>query len=502
MRVTAYWRWMRGAGLGLCLLAARGESWPEYRGPRHDGISRETILTDWNAHPPKLLWRKPLDPALSSLSIQDGRVYTQVRRRAGGAEREFCVALDAETGAELWAADVGKAEYPHGGVGSDDGPRSTPSVRDGRVFVFSSYLRLVCLDAATGVEQWRLDMVEEFGSHVIAWENAASPLLVGDLILANSNARSAALLAVRQEDGSVVWRLHDERMTQATPVTATWDGVPQVVFFAQSGMVSVRPENGELLWRYSFPYSVSTAASPVVAEGGIYCSAAYGKGAGFARITRDGDAFTASQVWRTPGDNMNHWATPVYYQGHFYGIYGQNSVRLECLEAETGATQWVQGGVGRGGVLMVSDHLLVLTEQGEIRLVRPNPGQYDEVARFSAVNGKCWNVPAFSNGRLYVRSTTEAACYQMAVPELPPLVLRARPRGAGIVVEAAAVDDSPLDEDRGARIQLYTSTNVVNAPEDWRPWPAPPVWENGRLKWEAPLSPATPRRFFQTRENR
>jgi outer membrane protein assembly factor BamB len=42
------------------------------------------------------------------------------------------------------------------------------------------------------------------------------------------------------------------------------------------------------------------------------------------------------------------------------------------------------------------------------------PEAYKEVVRFKAVAGKCWSTPALSNGRLFVRSTKEGACFDLA----------------------------------------------------------------------------------------
>src|SRR5438093_8913077 len=167
----------------------------------------------------------------------------------------------------------------------------------------------MCLDVATGQEIWSHDFVAEFGSTVIPWQNAASPLIVGDLILLNCNAPNQRLIAIRKQDGSIAWKGQNDRMTQATPAFATIAGIPQAIFFAQSGLVSVEPETGTVLWRYPFSYSTSTAASPVVANDTVYCSAAYGSGAGAVRISNNGGAVRATEIWRTPGANMHHWAT-------------------------------------------------------------------------------------------------------------------------------------------------------------------------------------------------
>jgi len=177
---------IRAAMVGSMTADVSAIEWTQYRSPHHDGISRELIRTNWAQEPPRQIWKVPLKPALSSFSVAGGRAFTQVRRPFGGRDEEFCIALNAETGKELWAVPLGIAFYPHGGVGFDDGPRSTPSVDGDRVYVLTSYLRMACLEAANGQIVWSKYLVSEYGAKVIEWQNAASPLIVGDLIFLNA----------------------------------------------------------------------------------------------------------------------------------------------------------------------------------------------------------------------------------------------------------------------------------------------------------------------------
>ncbi|MEW6156133.1 MAG: PQQ-binding-like beta-propeller repeat protein [Verrucomicrobiota bacterium] len=487
------------AFLALLQTLAQADDWPQYRGPNHDGFSREQIRLNWTEEPPRQLWRKTMDPGLSSFSISGGKAFTQVRRLNGSAQTEFCVALNADTGEELWAVPLDQASYPHGGVGSDDGPRSTPCIDGDRVYVFTSYLRLYCLNANSGQTIWMKDFVADLGSTVVAWQNAASPVIVGDLIFVNGNATNQRLMAVRKSDGAIVWKGQNDRMTQATPVYGVVAGVPQVIFFAQSGLVSVEPETGRVLWRYSLPFSTSTAASPVIAGDTVYASAAYGVGAGMVRISKSGLTVTSSQVWRTPGANMNHWATPVFYEGHFYGIYGQSLVSLRCVEASSGVEKWRQDGVGTGGLLRVSDHLLVLTANGTLIVVQPDPAQYREITRFRAVTtGKAWNVPAISHGRIYVRSTLQAAAFDVSLPPPPAKPLKLQPAlstdAKVFQLKIAAEDGSALDAAQAGKIEIHVSSDLSG--ENWTRLETNPVLNNGVLQIDEPIGAAP--KFYRT----
>jgi len=498
----------------LAFSALLADDWPQYRGANHDGISTETIRTNWSQEAPREVWRVPLDPALSSFVVSGGRVFTLVRRPSNGQDREFCIALDADTGAELWASSaLGIADYPNGGVGTDDGPRSTPSVDGDRVYVLTSYLRLYCLGATNGAVIWSKDIVAEYGSTVIAWQSAASPLLEGDLVLVIGNATGKSLLAFHKTDGREAWKGQNDVMTQASPVAATVAGVRQVIFFAQSGLVSVAPDNGAVLWRYAFPFSTSTAASPVVGDDTVYCSAAYGVGAGAVRITGSGSPLTAGELWRWPGAKMNHWATPVHYNGHLYGMYGQSLLTLKCLELASGTEKWSATGFGYGSVLMVSGKLLALSESGEVVLIEPTPAAFTEIARYRALDGsrssiadlpvKCWNAPAISNGRLYVRSTTEGVCLDVAdVAPAQPLKLNPQLAAGegGFQVVIADGGGSPFDANRAAKIDIFAATNLSIGLNGWIQLTNPAVLTNGQLRLTDTQSAVIPQRFFRVQE--
>jgi outer membrane protein assembly factor BamB len=397
--------------------ALRAVDWPQYRGPNHDGISTETIRTNWTENAPREVWKRPLDPAWSSFAIAGDLAFTLGRRTTNGFEREFCIALNAQTGAELWATMLGDDEAVyHSGALLPDGPRPTPTVVGDRVYVLSSFLQLLCLNTADGQPVWTTNLRTTYGGQEIVWQNAASPLVEGDLVLMNGNGVNQCLIALHKDDGSLAWARHNDGLTHATPVAATIGGVRHIIFFTQTGLVSVAPATGDVLWRYPFPFSTSTGASPVVAGDIVYCSAAYGVGSGAVQIVKSNEQFVATEVWRRAGANMNHWATPVHHGGFLFGVYGQQGVgvSLRCIELATGTNQWSQPGVGLGAVLSVAGLVLVLEEAGDLVLIQPDSTNYTELTRIHAVSGACWNVPAISNGRLYVRSNIEGVCLDVA----------------------------------------------------------------------------------------
>jgi outer membrane protein assembly factor BamB len=435
----------------------------------------------------------PLDPGLSSLAVAGTRVFTQVRRAFGGQQQEFCVALDAQTGVELWATPLGIAEYRDGGVGTDDGPRSTPAVAGKAVLILTSFLKLWCLDVVSGEEIWSKDLRTEYGGVLILWQNAASPIVVDGLVIVNGNGPGQCLLAFHVADGTLAWQGHNDGMTHASPVTATFDGVPQVIFFAQSGLVGVAPATGDVLWRHPVNYNnISVAASPVVAGDLIYASRAYPlslsaarAGAIVVRLEHDNGDWATHQVWYRTNQLMNHWSTPVIRQDHIYGHFGQSSLTFKCLELGTGTERWSVPDFGYGSVLVVGEDILVLSASGELVLVAPNPDAYTERARFRALTGKCWNVPAVSDGRIYVRSTLEAVRIDVATATAPPLNLLSSPAiGAdGLQLTVTTSDGSPIDATRAASIEVQSAPELVVGATPWTPITNDLVLTNGELRF-------------------
>lgn len=422
--ITAATGFLAFALAGAVISPVPAADWPIYRGVGHDGVSRETLaVTRWGDTGPTQVWKTPTPGGFSSFVVADGRAYTLVGRPVEGVGREVLLALDAASGKELWAATLAIAKYDGGGNSGTkensggDGPRSTPAVADGRVYALDARLGLSCFDAVSGRPVWRKDLVTEHGARNISWQNAASPVIEGNVVLVAGGGEGQALLGIDKVSGQTVWKGENDRMTHATPVVADLLGRRQAIFFTQSGLVSVEPATGKVLWRQPFRYSTSTAASPVVAGDVVYCSAGYGVGAGAYRIREEGGSFHSTELWRAEGKLQNHWSTPVVRDGHLYGLFGfkeYGACPLKCVELATGKEKWSTGGFGPGNVTLVGDQLVVLGDAGQLVVVQATPEAYRETARADILGGKCWSTPAFAGGRVYARSTTEGVCVDLA----------------------------------------------------------------------------------------
>jgi outer membrane protein assembly factor BamB len=410
--------------LALVTLPLQAADWPQYRGPNGVGYSSERVTMP-PVGAPKQIWKVPSQGGFGSIAVAGGRAYALSLKDAEGAKQESLVAYDAKTGKELWFAAFNFPKYDGGGDDGTpsnkggDGPRSTPATDGVNVFATSSQLSVRAFDGATGKPLWTRDLMKENAGRNIRWQNAASPLLEGGLLYVAGGGPGQSILALNPKDGAPVWKAFDETMTHASPVAATILGQRQVIFFVQSGLLAVEPKTGKELWRYAFPFKISTAASPVVAGDIVYCSAGYGVGAGAVKITKEGDAFKATEIYRARGDKplANHWSTPVLHGDHLYGMfqfkeYGSGPVK--CVDVKTGTVKWEKPGFGPGHVILAEDRVVALSDAGDLVVFAADPAGYKELARAKILDGKCWTTPALSNGQIFARSTTEAVCLDVS----------------------------------------------------------------------------------------
>ena len=419
--------------LTLSATAARAADWPQYRGPNHDGTTADTVSSKWPASGPKELWRVKVGPGLGSFAVAGDGAYLFVAKDG----KDTCVKLDAATGKEKWAAVVDDRTSSDKEGNGGKMPRSTPAVDGDKVYLLTTYLKLICLNAADGSVAWKHDLMSEFEGRNITWDNAASPVVDGDKVFVAGGGAGQSLLAFDKKTGSVAWKTGDVKITHASPTVATIGGVRQVIFFTQSGLVAVGADTGNELWRFPFPYHVSTASSPIV--GGknndiVYCSAGYGSGTGACKVTKSGDKFTAAELWfaKDPGKKgafvVNHWTTPVYKDGYIYGIYGFKdwiNSPLKCVDITTGKDVWSEAGFGSGGgTVLAGNDLVVQSDTGWIVLVEATPKGYHKLAAVEAlhpqkpydtsVQERCWTMAVVAGGRIYARSTSEAVCLDVA----------------------------------------------------------------------------------------
>ena len=402
--------------LFLPLPAAASEDWPQWRGPNRDGISRETgLLQEWPEGGPPLVFRADgLGAGYSSVSVAAGRVHT-LGMLSG---REWVIALDARTGAQLWATPHGEGYRD----GRGDGPRGVPTVVGDRVFALGARGQLTALDAASGQVVWTVNLLEEFGGRNISWGISESPLVLDDRILVSPGSRRTGFAALDASSGELVWGTAGDEAGYASPLPVELPGAPHVVFFSGERAAGVRAEDGTLLWSYRRASNrTANIATPILVSnhGGVaelFLSSDYGTGGALLELRSDGAGGVAATEKYFTRNMRAHHATPVLHEGVLYGFSGSI---LSALDIETGALFWRDRSIRKGSLTFADDRLYVFSERGDVALVAPSRAGYEERGRFEFPAAErsgenTWSHPVVANGLLYLRDQDVLLAYDVS----------------------------------------------------------------------------------------
>ena len=388
--------------------------WPAFRGAnRDDVVVGESLRSDWDARPPKQLWKQPIGSGWGAFAVIGHRAWTLEQR----GENELCVCYEVETGRELWThADVARFSSPQGGVG----PCSTPTVHEGRIFTQGATGILNCLDAATGERVWTRNTLEDAGSPNLSWGQCGSPLIVDDLVIVNpgsndaaSQTKKSAVIAYRSDNGEQVWTSGNRIGSYASPQIATIKGTRQLLIYDGLGLFSLAPDSGRERWKFDWTNGPQVnAAQPILVDDRhVLIGSGYGQGSVLIGFD-EGDTTSLENP-------KSRWQSKQF-KTKFNGavrlgdhVFGLDEGLLTCLNLTDGKRLWKQGRYGYGEMLLVDDKLLILTEDGDVVLVSASPKPPRELGRFHAIDGTTWNHPVLSRGRLLIRNGVEAACFDL-----------------------------------------------------------------------------------------
>ena len=383
--------------------AETGADWPGFRGPHRDDVVRGVqIKTDWSASPPVALWRRAIGPGWSSFAVRGDLLYTQEQR--GPDELAACYKLT--TGEPVWIhRDKARFWESNGGPG----PRGTPTLSNGRVYTFGATGILNALNAADGAVVWSRDAASDTGMKVPQWGFACSPLVVDSVVVVGAAGR---LVAYDLVTGAPRWFGPSRGVSYSSPHLLTVDGVAQILLLSDTGATSVALSDGTLLWEHAWKgYPIVQPA--LTADGDVLISVSEQSGTRRLAVARGPGGWTVEERWTSSGLKpcFNDF---VIHNDHAFGFDGSI---LACIDLKDGSRKWKGGRYGNGQLVLLPDQdlLLVLSEEGELALVRATPDRFTELARFPAIEGKTWNHPVLVGDVLLVRNGQEMAAFRLSL---------------------------------------------------------------------------------------
>ncbi|MCA9193215.1 MAG: PQQ-like beta-propeller repeat protein [Planctomycetales bacterium] len=406
------------------------DDWPQWMGANRDArVSDFQTPKSWPSDLKKQ-WSVEVGNGVATPALVGKRLFAFGRQ----GEDEVVRCLDSETGQEIWTY-----RYPTAGaVGpsqSFPGPRSCPTVAEGKVIVYGVRGKLSCLDASTGEVDWQSDEPE---NNLPRFYTSSSPVIAGGLCIAQRGGEdSGTTVAYNLADGEMQWTWQGPGTAYSSPKLATIDGKQFVIVESDESVVALTVSNGKVAWE--MPYVVTgrgyNAATPVM-DGNNLIVTGSNRGAKALQLSGAGDKLAAKEVWSNE-DNSVQYNTPVLKSGQIYGLSASDV--LFCINTQTGKTNWSApvregagesgagqasqaggqpprrgpGGGSRGGpggvrpgygsIVDAGDVLIVLTPIGELAVLRPNPAQLEKIASYKVAEGQTYAYPVLTGNRIYIK---------------------------------------------------------------------------------------------------
>jgi outer membrane protein assembly factor BamB len=398
------------------LISSPERGWPQWRGPRRDGISSETnLLSTWPSTGPRLLWKaEGIGRGWSSPIVTDGGIFV-----TGDVGTNLVVFRLDLRGQLVWRSTNGLAW-----TGPYPGARACCAYSQGVVYHLNAHGRLAALGARTGRELWAVHILQRFGGRELTWAMAECVVVDGPRVLVTPGGSKALMAALDKTTGETVWASEPGGApTYTSPILFRQGGRRLVANCSAEHGFGLDADTGKLLWTAPLanPYGV-TCSTPVYGDGCVFYVTTDGVGGSLYRVT-SGDR-GATLLWQTPVDALT--SSGVFIDGAFYTSGCKRSKSLHCLDWRTGQERAVlklaQRNSAYASVAMVwaAGMLYCQVQDGTVALVKPEPAGFEVAGRFQLVdarNGDAWAHPVLLDGRLYLRYRETLWCYDVGAQE-------------------------------------------------------------------------------------
>jgi len=371
-----------------------GGVWPNWMGPRHDGVSLESgWSTDWPQDGLPVVWSREIGIGFSSVSIAGGRLFSMGHIDGD----EFVQCLKSDTGQPVWSFSY---RSPLVDNLHDGGPGATPTIDEEYVYTLGRGGQLYCFRADNGKVVWSRMLEDDLDLSLPEWGFTSSPLILDDQLI----LEAGRVVSYNKSTGVKNWQTDRHEAGYGSAARLESDGVELLATLDCDGLRIVRASDGEQVafhpWESPF---LTNSTTPIVQGERIYVSSGYNVGCGLFRFS--GGQLTLIYSNR---DMRNHFNNSILLDGHLYGFDGNSNlgrvVQLTCMELATGDVKWKQRGLGCGSLMVADGKLLLLSEDGDLVVAAGSPGGYSELCRSRFLDGRCWTVPLLLDGCVYGRN--------------------------------------------------------------------------------------------------
>ena len=403
---------MTGA-LVLCLAVivtgvVNAQDWSQWRGGNRDGIVSGFVPPP---APPAALdkgFSVEVGTGDATPALVGDKLYTFTRQ----GDEEVVQCLSAADGSQVWEYRYAAAAVTGPG-GSHPGPRGTPAVAEGKVVTLGAAGVVSCVDAESGALAWQQD---PFPEQVPAFFTSMSPMIVDGMAIAHVGGQgTGALMAFDLATGDTTWQLDGEPATYSSPTLMTVGGTQQIVTMSEAKVIGVSIADGSLLWEIPYaPVGRSSNCTTPVIDGDVVIFTASERGTHAARIAKEGDAFTPTEVWSN-AEVACRFSTPVLVGGMLYCYTEKDAV--VCMDAGTWQVQWTSteplGRMGFASVLSVDDVIVVLSPTSELVAFEASTMGYLPVVTYTVSETPIYAHPIVAGTRVIVKDETTVTEWKM-----------------------------------------------------------------------------------------
>ena len=412
--------------------------WPRWMGEKADSVWREDgIRQDLPKDGAKILWRVPVGWGYSGPSVADGLVFLPEYIRVEGEfinnpgkavlwkGKEQLRAIDLKSGKDKWVFEQ-EVDYL---LSYPGGPRSTPTIANGRVYFLGAMGHFTCLDQKTGEVIWKKDFQKDFGAPLPIWGFSAHPLVEKDTVYCLVGGKGSVAVAFDAKTGVVKWKsLSSEKQGYCPPSIVQAGGVEQLIIWHPESMNSLNPKSGEPYWSLPLkPNYGMSVITPQVIDNKMFASAIGRVG---ALIELDESKPAAKFAWKGKPKTALYCcnSTPIIVGGVIYGSDIDSST-LIAASLEDGNRFW-QSEVpvmaeenrkgGRHGTVYLTHHagngqFWITNENGDLILAELSKEGYQELGRQHILEptneafGRpvVWSAPAFAQKSIFMRNDKE-----------------------------------------------------------------------------------------------
>jgi len=398
------------ANLADGLIASPEQGWPQWRGPRRDGISNEkSLLSTWPPSGPSLLWKvEDLGTGWSSPIIVGELLYV-----TGDVGDDLIVFAFDRNGTPRWRAKNGKAwkgPYP--------GARACCAFSEGRLYHLNAHGRLACLDAATGKEAWAVNILERFAAKNITWALSECLMVDGSRVIVTPSGKKALVAALDKRNGETVWTtepLAEDRTSHCSPILFRYAGRRVIVNCSSAHGFGVDADTGKLLWTVPLqnPHGVNVA-TPVYSSGSVFYVTPYAEHGRLYRLRADRQSIVAEHIWTCPLDTVTGGA--VLVDGILFAAGYRKSKWWFGVDWHTGQTKYEFRDLTTGAAIYADGRLYCIDESSTVALLKPGSEGLDIVGHFRLLTRQirdAWAHPVVHNGQLYLRYHDTLWCYDV-----------------------------------------------------------------------------------------